>query len=177
MIRLFLEFISPEDAPARIYYSAVSIAAEKDAYAAAYAEADRLGFIVDETRTEITIGERMGLAYLYVVGQKGIEKLHADIVARDGMCVSTDTTRDDHLITSFSNLLRSYGIKHPLLDEATDKIAIWQGRDMRSYEPCEADCHLADDLFDLLASLAPEGFWFGTQVGDGACFGFWRADD
>jgi hypothetical protein len=175
MIRLFVEFISGETS--RIYYSAVSIGAEKDAYAAAYAEADRLGFIVDETRTEITIGHHSGLAYLYVVGQKGIEKLHADIVARDGMCVSSDSTREDHLITSFSDLLTSYGIKHPLLDEAADRIRIWREMDMRSYEPCEADHQLADDLFNLMDTIAPEGFWFGTQVGDGACFGFWRVDD
>lgn len=177
MIRLFVEFISGDTQ--RIYYSALDIPPEagiKEAYSAVHAEANRLGFIVDETRTEITIGEHMGLAYLYVIGQKGINELHADILARDGMCVSSDTLREDHLIVAFSDLLRSYGIKHPLLDEATDKIAIWQGTGMRSYVPCEADHQLANDLFNLLDEIAPEGFWFGSQEGDGACFGFWRVD-
>jgi hypothetical protein len=172
---LFLEFIDGETQ--RIHYSTIPKPTLEEAYSAVHAEANRLGFVVDETKTEITIGERMGLAYLYVVGQKGIEKLHADIVAQDGMCVSTDTTREDHLIVAFSDLLCTYGIRHVLLDEAADRMRVWRGTNMRSYEPCEADYHLLEDLFDLMEALAPEGFWFGSQEGDGACFGFWRAED
>jgi|APSaa5957512535_1039671.scaffolds.fasta_scaffold08005_6 hypothetical protein len=29
------------------------------------------------------------------------------------------------------------------------------------------------DLFDLLNEMCPEGIWFGSCEGDGACFGFW----
>ena len=108
--------------------------------------------------------------------QRAIDTLRADIVARGGMCVSTDTTRGDHLIIAFSDFLRSYGIHCTLLDEAAEKIAIWEETDMRVYELCEEDRCLLEGLFDLLDAIAPEGFWFGAQVGDAACFGFWSID-
>jgi hypothetical protein len=37
--------------------------------------------------------------------------------------------------------------------------------------------NLAADLDVELGAHAPDGYYFGTQEGDGACFGFWRLDD
>ena len=31
--------------------------------------------------------------------------------------------------------------------------------------------------FDILESIAPEGCYFGTLEGDGACFGFWSIEE
>ena len=35
---------------------------------------------------------------------------------------------------------------------------------------------LLDDLTSALEDVAPEGCYFGTQPGDGACFGFWEME-
>ena len=108
--------------------------------------------------------------------QRAIDTLRADIIARGGMCVSSNTTRADHLIVAFSNILSRYGIRCTLLNEAMNRMRIWQEMDMRIYEPCEKDRRLLENLFDFMEALAPEGFWFGAQVGDPACFGFWSID-
>lgn len=34
-----------------------------------------------------------------------------------------------------------------------------------------------EELFDALNDAAPSGFGFGSQEGDGACFGFWLGED
>ena len=111
-----------------------------------------------------------------MLGQKGIDELQADVVAHGGMCVSTGTMRADHLIIAFSDLLRSYGIRRTLLDEAADRMQAWQEMNMCVYEPCEEDYQLLEDLFDFMEFIAPDGFWFGAHEGDGACFGFWSFD-
>ena len=33
-----------------------------------------------------------------------------------------------------------------------------------------------EELFDKLNCLAPEGYYYGTHPGDGACFGFWQRE-
>ncbi len=33
------------------------------------------------------------------------------------------------------------------------------------------------EIMYLLDNLAPEGYFFGSHDGDGACFGFWKEDD
>ena len=85
--------------------------------------------------------------------QEAIDTLRADIIARGGMCVSADSTRADHLIMAFSNFLRKYGVHCTLLEEAADRIAIWEEMDMCIYEPCEQDRRLLENLFDLMECL------------------------
>lgn len=36
---------------------------------------------------------------------------------------------------------------------------------------------LTDRLWDALDDAAPDGYWFGTAEGDGACFGFWTVEE
>ena len=38
----------------------------------------------------------------------------------------------------------------------------------------EQASYLLDDAFDILGSLSPEGYYFGSHEGDGACFGWWK---
>jgi len=37
--------------------------------------------------------------------------------------------------------------------------------------------YLLDVLFDTLDDLAPEGYYFGANPGDGSDYGFWLAED
>ena len=42
-----------------------------------------------------------------------------------------------------------------------------------SYEACET----LEELFDIINSMSPEGYYFGSNPGDGADFGFWKIED
>lgn len=33
-----------------------------------------------------------------------------------------------------------------------------------------------DELFDVLNNYAPEGYYFGSHIGDGSDFGYWKID-
>jgi hypothetical protein len=50
-----------------------------------------------------------------------------------------------------------------------DKSHEWWGSEL-AYEALEC-------LTESLSEHAPEGFEFGANEGDGACFGFWRLED
>lgn len=41
------------------------------------------------------------------------------------------------------------------------------------------DCFLfmAEDLFDIMQEYAPEGYYFGSHIGDGSDFGYWQNED
>lgn len=74
--------------------------------------------------------------------------------------ISADTLATEDLIQRFSSVLKEispttarfvahkfgYGTRHQLLDE----------------------------IIESLEQLAPEGYYFGTHPGDGACFGFFE---
>ncbi len=53
-------------------------------------------------------------------------------------------------------------------------------------EPCASEydhrwedeemLYFTDELFDILDSYAPDGYYFGAHVGDGSDFGFWSSE-
>ena len=52
---------------------------------------------------------------------------------------------------------------------ADDRDERWESDDMCYF--------LNEELFDILESYAPEGYYFGAHTGDGSDFGFWEIDD
>ena len=40
----------------------------------------------------------------------------------------------------------------------------------------EQTSFLIEELFNIFTAIAPEGCYFGSTEGDGACFGFWETE-
>lgn len=87
--------------------------------------------------------------------------------------VSTGTMRPEDLISSFL-----WEVKRDHLSRANrNAIRGIESRLNRAdetdyFENGDADTDL-ESLFEILDSVAPEGFYFGANEGDGADYGFW----
>jgi hypothetical protein len=105
-----------------------------------------------------------------------------------GSTVSEGTNRAEDLIPQFMQLIAMHDmlkandlidmvkVEHPEVDithtesmnhyvENTDDDITW------------IDCMLWEDLFDYMSEIAPEGCYFGSHYGDGACYGFWLDEE
>ena len=95
----------------------------------------------------------------------------ANIEDLKGMVVSDGTMRSEDLIPKFLNVLKVYGrdVYDKYVDENPEVLDL-SGMDD------ETMGWVVDELFDKLNEIAPEGYSFGSQDGDGACYGFWSVD-
>lgn len=50
------------------------------------------------------------------------------------------------------------------------------GDDSADYWHSEDALYYLDELFDVLDSYAPEGYYFGAIEGDGSDFGYWKIE-
>nr|QNO41568.1 hypothetical protein HEBJAHIM_00009 [Methanosarcinales archaeon ANME-2c ERB4]QNO42122.1 hypothetical protein INBEEEIC_00024 [Methanosarcinales archaeon ANME-2c ERB4]QNO42280.1 hypothetical protein CCKMDOMK_00009 [Methanosarcinales archaeon ANME-2c ERB4]QNO42488.1 hypothetical protein LBOOMNCC_00041 [Methanosarcinales archaeon ANME-2c ERB4]QNO42573.1 hypothetical protein MMDHCPHC_00009 [Methanosarcinales archaeon ANME-2c ERB4] len=50
---------------------------------------------------------------------------------------------------------------------------------LEEFEEADEDeqSEIFEDICDYLDEIAPEGLHFGTQEGDGACYGFWKTEE
>lgn len=90
----------------------------------------------------------------------------------EGKTISTGTLRHQDLIQKFIWLaeLVDHDMTTPVWNEWKHIIDATYEDD---FEESEESSYLLEDLFDLLNTMAPEGTYFGSHEGDGACFGFW----
>lgn len=93
--------------------------------------------------------------------------------------VSHGTMRPEDLIPTFIEEIR-----HILTDPDSDDLRILGTIDQLEkdtqepgYFDTESSQFDLDDLFDLLNTLAPEGYYFGSHPGDGSDYGFWECED
>lgn len=95
----------------------------------------------------------------------------ANIEDLKGMVVSDGTMRSEDLIPKFLNVLKIYGrdVYDKYVGENPEVLDL-SGMDD------ETMGWVVDELFDKLNEIAPEGYSFGSQDGDGACYGFWSVD-
>lgn len=99
--------------------------------------------------------------------------------------VSTDTLKPEDLLVSFWQAAEQvHRIAYSGLPFAADRrdlasaLVRLAGEDSSESDWDDALAQQAiEDLSDYLSEHAPAGFYFGSNEGDGACFGFWLADD
>jgi hypothetical protein len=95
--------------------------------------------------------------------------------------VSSDTLRPEDLLPAYwsaAESLAQLGKAAPLAADTLADLERLVGED--SSEDAwndELACQLLEELTDCLQELAPCGFGFGSNEGDGACFGFWLSED
>jgi len=96
--------------------------------------------------------------------------------------VSTDTLRPEDLLPKFWSAAETCAVlldRPQLLNPGTlDSLTKLVGEESSEsdWDDNEASETL-EELFDALNDAAPSGFSFGSQEGDGACFGFWLGAD
>jgi len=105
-------------------------------------------------------------------------RYNTETLAHFPWVASCDTLRPEDLLPKFwsvAEVLALAANKPEVLSPATlASLAKLVGEDSREadWNDTEASQTL-EELTDALQELAPAGFYFGSQEGDGACFGFW----
>lgn len=92
--------------------------------------------------------------------------------------VSTDTLKTEHLLVKYWEAAETLAVllERPCFLEPETLLILDQlvGEDSKASDWC---CDLAQQALEILTTaleeVAPIGFYFGSQEGDGACFGFW----
>jgi hypothetical protein len=105
-------------------------------------------------------------------------RYNSETLAHFPWIASCDTLRPEDLLPKFwsvAEVLALAANKPEALSPATlASLAKLVGEDSREadWDDTEA-CQTLEELTEALQELAPTGFYFGSQEGDGACFGFW----
>lgn len=96
--------------------------------------------------------------------------------------ISKTTLRNEDLITACMHFLWE-------MDKETAR-GIWKENPNLLKALCDRECGIPTDwwetdeasfllnetIYDAMASLAPDGYYFGSHPGDGALFGYWSCD-
>lgn len=103
--------------------------------------------------------------------------LREEIIETGGAVISCDTLDPLYLINQWAGALKNGFDALP--EELEEEIIDWLEDDFG--EPTDDDYEqmgwILDELYELLNGICPEGYYFGAQEGDGACFGFWSIEE
>ncbi len=107
-----------------------------------------------------------------------MHRYNTEALAHFPWIASCDTLRPEDLLPKFwsvAEVLALAANKPEVLSPATlASLAKLVGEDSREADWDDAEaCQTLEELTGALQELAPVGFYFGSQEGDGACFGFW----
>lgn len=112
---------------------------------------------------------------------KSAQDLRDDISAHDGLILSDGTLNLEHLLPKAYDFIKGFNLSE---DIAADIESVFTGEEPTSYnrfygfaklDPMreEEACYLwNDDIYNLFNDIAPAGFYFGSQDGDGALIGW-----
>ena len=119
-----------------------------------------------------------GLCYVDIANKGTHKQQKQKSKNMKSLSIISGTLRKQDLIPAFLDTVREYAP-----DEYTQLMVCPFGP-IPSYVDDEGDfsdwwesedaSFLLDELFDILNSCAPEGFYFGAHEGDGSDFGFWK---
>lgn len=104
------------------------------------------------------------------------------MLARFPWIVSCHTLKPEHLLVKYWEAAETLALvleRPGFIDpETLQELVLLVGEDSKE---ADWDCDLAqrtlETLTTTLEEAAPAGFYFGSQEGDGACFGFWLDRD
>lgn len=96
-----------------------------------------------------------------------------------GYTVSEGTLKTKDLINAFEGfILQNVNGKAPVaLGLRLDPRFPYREAPDEWFDSEDASWYVNEELYDYLNSIAPEGCYFGTLEGDGACFGFWPLEE
>ena len=109
--------------------------------------------------------------------------LQREIRQKEGMIVSEATLLNFDLLDSFWGIMEGYNLKTPIKKDIKNILNNYTEEEINY--PLNISEELADhiswlineDCFNYLNDIAPKKFYFGSQEGDGACFGFWKIEE
>ena len=90
------------------------------------------------------------------------------VIAMLDQSVSTGTLLTEDLYASFMPVLKALSLK-----DYVAMLEYWQslGSDL------DDESQFIAELFDVIDSYSPDGYYFGSHIGDGSDFGFWKSED
>lgn len=114
------------------------------------------------------------------------ESLQAEIIEKEGIILSDGTLNLQHLLPKVFDLISAYEIK---TDINKDIESVFEGDKPTFYNQFYGNSKLIqskeeiasdiwnEDVYNLFNSLCPDGFYFGSSEGDGACIGFFKYEE
>lgn len=100
------------------------------------------------------------------------EKTGVTIYAPLGSTLIRATHRPQDLVPAFFEALKETPEYVQLMNYVPD--SAWRDEDNEWWDSEDCTHLLTEELWDVLDSYSPEGFFFGCDFGDGSDFGYWK---
>jgi hypothetical protein len=131
------------------------------------------------------------LKELFKMAKKDLQK---EIRKGEGMIISEGTLKTDDLLAVAHDLLTEYKIQPAKLkkeifslfrgkgQEMPENLGLqmplfWDEIELRPKKVHDASYIWSEDVFNKFNEIAPKGYYFGSSEGDGACIGFFKAEE
>tara|TARA_R100000655_G_scaffold80270_1_gene119691 strand:- start:5681 stop:5983 length:303 start_codon:yes stop_codon:yes gene_type:complete len=91
--------------------------------------------------------------------------------------ISHGTMRSEDLIPKFLEVLEELNPKVAESAKSRFEIDVVRLQQWNELAVQETQSQFLSELFDLLDQEAPEGFYFGSHIGNGSDYGFWQLEE
>jgi hypothetical protein len=117
----------------------------------------------------------------------GKKELQEVIKHHEGFILSDGTLKTETLLAKACELFNVYGIETKLNEEipmlftelGTGSLVadVYYGAEIKEDKREEAEYIWNEDVYNLFSELSPNGYYFGSSEGDGACIGWFRLEE